>query len=75
MRVFAEAHDLKLGKVAQPLRAALTGKAVSPPVFDMMEVLGKAKRWRGLRIKRHNAVRASGMRGGRLDCGMRTRYG
>ena len=32
---------LKLGKVAQPLRAALTGTAVSPPVFDVMAVLGR----------------------------------
>ena len=30
----------KLGKVAQPLRAALTGSTVSPPVFDVMAVLG-----------------------------------
>jgi glutamyl/glutaminyl-tRNA synthetase len=31
----------KLGKAAQPLRAALTGRAVSPPVFDVMAVLGR----------------------------------
>ena len=31
----------KLGKVAQPLRAALTGSTVSPPVFDVMAVLGR----------------------------------
>jgi glutamyl-tRNA synthetase len=41
VRAFAEASDLKLGKVAQPLRAALTGRAVSPPVFDVMAVLGR----------------------------------
>jgi glutamyl-tRNA synthetase len=41
VRVFAEAGGLKLGKVAQPLRAALTGRAVSPPVFDVMAVLGR----------------------------------
>jgi glutamyl-tRNA synthetase len=41
VRAFAEAGDLKLGKVAQPLRAALTGRAVSPPVFDVMAVLGR----------------------------------
>ena len=41
MRDFAEASGPKLGKVAQPLRAALTGKAVSPPVFDVMAVLGR----------------------------------
>ncbi len=37
----AEAHDTKLGKVAQPLRAALAGRTVSPSVFDMMLVIGR----------------------------------
>ena len=41
VRAHAEATGLKLGKIAQPLRAALTGKAVSPPVFDVMAVLGR----------------------------------
>ena len=41
VRNFAEATGAKLGKVAQPLRAALTGRAVSPPVFDVMAVLGR----------------------------------
>ena len=41
VRSFAEATGAKLGKIAQPLRAALTGKAVSPPVFDVMAVLGR----------------------------------
>ena len=41
MRAYAEANGAKLGKVAQPLRAALTGRAVSPPVFDVMAVLGR----------------------------------
>jgi glutamyl-tRNA synthetase len=36
----AEATGAKLGSVAQPLRAALTGRTVSPPVFDVMELLG-----------------------------------
>ncbi|SES17651.1 glutamyl-tRNA synthetase [Tranquillimonas rosea] len=37
----AEEHGLGLGKVAQPLRAALAGRTVSPSVFDMMLVLGR----------------------------------
>ena len=37
----AEAQDMKLGKLAGPLRAALAGRAVSPSVFDMMLVLGR----------------------------------
>jgi glutamyl-tRNA synthetase len=41
VRTYAESAGAKLGKVAQPLRAALTGKAVSPPVFDVMAVLGR----------------------------------
>jgi glutamyl-tRNA synthetase len=41
VRAFAEAEGAKLGAVAQPLRAALTGKAVSPPVFDVMAALDR----------------------------------
>ena len=38
---FVEERDLKLGKVAQPLRAALTGTNVSPSIFEVMAVLGR----------------------------------
>jgi glutamyl-tRNA synthetase len=44
VRAYAEARSdqgLKLGTVAQPLRAALTGSAASPPIFEVMEVLGR----------------------------------
>ncbi len=41
VRTFATAEGIKLGQVAQPIRAALTGKAASPPIFDMLAVLGK----------------------------------
>lgn len=41
IRVFAEQQELKLGGVAQPLRAALTGRTTSPGVFDVLAVLGK----------------------------------
>jgi glutamyl-tRNA synthetase len=37
----AEAAGLKLGAVAQPLRAAVTGAKVSPPIFEVMEILGR----------------------------------
>jgi glutamyl-tRNA synthetase len=40
-RSFAESAGLKLGQVAQPLRAALTGKASSPPLFEMLALLGR----------------------------------
>ena len=38
---FAEANNTKFGKMAGPLRAALSGRAVTPSVFDMLLVLGK----------------------------------
>jgi glutamyl-tRNA synthetase len=40
-RAFADANGLKLGDIAQPLRAALTGKAASPPLFEMLALLGR----------------------------------
>ena len=41
VRAHAEATGAKLGALAQPLRAALTGKTVSPPVFDVLFALGR----------------------------------
>ncbi|MBB4094678.1 glutamate--tRNA ligase [Ochrobactrum pecoris] len=41
VRTHAEKTGLKLGKIAQPLRAALTGRATSPGVFDVLFVLGR----------------------------------
>jgi glutamyl-tRNA synthetase len=41
VRGFAEERGLKLGQVAQPLRAALTGRSTSPGLFDVMAVLGR----------------------------------
>ena len=41
VREHAEAIGVKLGQVAQPLRAALTGRATSPGLFDVMAVLGR----------------------------------
>jgi len=41
VRSFAEETGRKLGKVAQPLRAALTGKSTSPGIFDVLDVLGR----------------------------------
>ncbi|MEP7240396.1 MAG: glutamate--tRNA ligase [Devosia sp.] len=43
MRVFAEAKNLKLGKIAQPLRAALTGHTISPGIFEVMVLIGKGE--------------------------------
>ena len=41
LRDFAQDQGLKLGEVLQPLRAALTGRTVSPSVFNVMEILGR----------------------------------
>src|SRR5579864_2013854 len=41
VRAFAATEGLKLGQVAQPLRAALTGRTTSPPLFAMMALLGR----------------------------------
>ena len=43
VRAFAERKGIKLGSVAQPLRAALTGRTTSPPIFDVLAVLGKSE--------------------------------
>lgn len=41
VRETAENLGVKLGEVAQPLRAALTGRATSPGIFDVLEILGR----------------------------------
>lgn len=41
VRAEAEARGVKLGMLAQPLRAALTGRTTSPGIFDVLEVLGR----------------------------------
>ncbi|APF37498.1 glutamate--tRNA ligase [Chelatococcus daeguensis] len=41
VRAAAEEAGVKLGLMAQPLRAALTGRSTSPGLFDVMEVLGR----------------------------------
>ncbi len=41
VRRHAEAAGIKLGQLAQPLRAALTGRATSPGIFDVLTVLGR----------------------------------
>jgi glutamyl-tRNA synthetase len=43
VRTFAERKGAKLGAVAQPLRAALTGRTTSPGIFEVLNVLGKTE--------------------------------
>jgi glutamyl-tRNA synthetase len=40
-RALASEAGIKLGEVAQPLRAALTGSTVSPPIFEVAAILGR----------------------------------
>jgi len=51
VRRYAEEVGLKLGKAAQPLRAALTGRATSPGIFDVLEVLGREESLARIRDK------------------------
>lgn len=51
LRAFAAGKGLKLVVVAQPIRVALTGRTVSPPLFEIMALLGKP-----LCLKRLNAI-------------------
>ncbi|MFN3077416.1 MAG: hypothetical protein ABT940_11140, partial [Alphaproteobacteria bacterium] len=41
VRTLAENQGIKLGKIAQPMRAALSGSTMSPPIFEVMEILGR----------------------------------
>ncbi|MCZ6841058.1 MAG: glutamate--tRNA ligase [Alphaproteobacteria bacterium] len=43
VREFADAKGIKLGQIAQPLRAVLTGSTVSPGIFDVMAALGRGE--------------------------------
>ncbi|NBO19385.1 MAG: glutamate--tRNA ligase, partial [Proteobacteria bacterium] len=40
-RTYAEETGQKLGSIAQPLRAAATGRGISPGIFEVLEILGK----------------------------------
>jgi glutamyl-tRNA synthetase len=41
VRAYADAEGAKLGTIAQPLRAAATGRSTSPGIFDVLAVLGR----------------------------------
>ncbi len=56
IRAFAERKRVKLGAVAQPLRAALTGRTTSPPIFDVLAVLGKRESLDRVRDQSASAV-------------------
>jgi glutamyl-tRNA synthetase len=41
LTAFADSHELKFGKLAAPIRAALAGRSATPSVYDMMLVIGR----------------------------------
>ncbi len=53
VRSFADETGRKLGKVAQPLRAALTGRTASPGIFEVLEVLGRDESLARIRDQAH----------------------
>ena len=57
VKAWAEQKGLGLGKVAQPLRVAVSGTAVSPPIFESLELLGRERTMR--RIDRCVAAAAN----------------
>jgi glutamyl-tRNA synthetase len=43
IKAYCDSKELGLGKVAQPIRVAVSGGTVSPPIFETLEVLGKPR--------------------------------
>ena len=56
-------YELKLGKAQAPPRVAVTGRAVGPPLFESLEVLGRDETLRRLRL----AGERAGVRDGRCE--------
>jgi glutamyl-tRNA synthetase len=61
LRALAERRSLKPKQAFQPIRAAITGTLVSPPLFESLEILGRAEAVARLRVAaREQAERAEG---------------
>jgi glutamyl-tRNA synthetase len=45
-------HELKPGKAGAPLRVAITGRSVGPPMYESLELLGRDTTLRRLRLAR-----------------------
>jgi len=56
MHSLIERQGLKMGKVAQPLRVALTGRTVSPGIFEVMALLGKDRTLQRIRAAVERAL-------------------
>jgi glutamyl-tRNA synthetase len=48
LETWTEAHGLKLGKTQAPIRVAITGRTVGPPLFESLEILGRVETVRRL---------------------------
>ena len=48
LETWTDARGLKLGKTQAPIRVAVTGRTVGPPLFESIEVLGRAETQRRL---------------------------
>ncbi len=59
LRSLIECHGLKMGKIAQPLRVALTGRTVSPGIYEVMALLGKARTLQRIRAAIERAMNPS----------------
>jgi len=49
LEVIGESHGVKLGKAQAPVRVAVTGRTVGPPLFEALEVLGRNETLRRMR--------------------------
>ncbi len=49
LEVIGESHGLKLGKAQAPVRVAVTGRTIGPPLFEALEVLGRDETLRRMR--------------------------
>lgn len=50
LEAIGDSHGLKLGKAQAPVRVAVTGKPVGPPLFESLELLGRDETLRRLRV-------------------------
>ncbi len=55
------ATGLKLGKIAQPVRVALTGRTASPGIFEITEIIGKEARSRACARRSRTSKRGVGV--------------
>jgi glutamyl-tRNA synthetase len=55
VETIGEVNGLKLGKAQAPIRVAVTGKTIGPPLFESLEILGRDEVLRRLSAAKHAA--------------------